>query len=95
MLAFDACLHAFGQEATPHPGRDRLPRGQHRRCDGADPRRHGCDRGSRSPASLTAVTGINFGIATSIAILFRVVTYWLRIPIGWVAMQYLQKKDEL
>ena len=41
--------------------------------------------------ALTSITGINAGIATSIAVLFRVVTYWLRIPIGWVAMQYLQK----
>ncbi|WP_028049511.1 lysylphosphatidylglycerol synthase transmembrane domain-containing protein [Cellulomonas sp. URHD0024] len=46
-------------------------------------------------AYLASVTGINAGVATSIAIVFRVVTYWLRIPIGWVAMQYLQKRGEL
>ncbi len=45
--------------------------------------------------ALTSITGINAGIATSIAVVFRVVTYWLRIPIGWVAMQYLQKRGEL
>lgn len=45
--------------------------------------------------ALTSITGINAGVATSIAVVFRVVTYWLRIPIGWVAMQYLQKRNEL
>ena len=44
---------------------------------------------------LTSITGINAGVATYIAVVFRVVTYWLRIPIGWIAMQVLQKKNEL
>ena len=44
--------------------------------------------------ALTGITG-NAGIATSVAVLFRVATYWLRIPIGWVAMRYLQKTGEL
>jgi len=43
---------------------------------------------------LTA-SGLNPGVAASIAILFRVVTFWLPIPIGWVALHYLQRKDEL
>ena len=45
-------------------------------------------------AGLTA-TGMNPGVATSVAILFRVLTYWLRVPIGWLAMRYLQHKGEL
>jgi uncharacterized membrane protein YbhN (UPF0104 family)/tRNA A-37 threonylcarbamoyl transferase component Bud32 len=45
--------------------------------------------------TLTSITGINPGIATSIAVLFRVATYWLRIPLGWAAMRYLQKTGEL
>jgi uncharacterized membrane protein YbhN (UPF0104 family)/tRNA A-37 threonylcarbamoyl transferase component Bud32 len=44
---------------------------------------------------LGTVGGINFGVATSVAVLFRVVTFWLRIPLGWVAMRVLQRTGEL
>lgn len=43
---------------------------------------------------LTAV-GINPGIAASVTILFRVLTYWLPIPIGWLALRRLQATGEL
>ncbi|CAL8968085.1 hypothetical protein CELL_00165 [Cellulomonas sp. T2.31MG-18] len=46
-------------------------------------------------ASLGAVVGLNPGVALSVAVLFRVLTYWLRIPLGWVAMRRLQKLGEL
>lgn len=46
-------------------------------------------------AGLGTVAGINPGIAFSVAVLFRVLTYWLRIPLGWVAMRYLQRVGEL
>ena len=43
---------------------------------------------------LTA-SGINPGVAASVTILFRVLTYWLQIPIGWVSMRYLLRKGSL
>ncbi|OIQ93195.1 lipopolysaccharide kinase (Kdo/WaaP) family protein [mine drainage metagenome] len=43
---------------------------------------------------LTA-SGINPGIAASVTILFRVLTYWLPIPIGWLALRRLQSTGEL
>ena len=46
-------------------------------------------------AGLGTVAGINPGVAFSVAVLFRVLTYWLRIPLGWVAMRYLQRVGEL
>jgi uncharacterized membrane protein YbhN (UPF0104 family) len=46
-------------------------------------------------AGLGTVAGINPGVAFSVAVLFRVLTYWLRIPIGWVAMRHLQRVGEL
>jgi uncharacterized membrane protein YbhN (UPF0104 family) len=46
-------------------------------------------------AGLGTVAGVNPGIAFSVAVLFRVLTYWLRIPLGWVAMRYLQRVGEL
>lgn len=44
---------------------------------------------------LTTTTGMPAAIATSAVVLFRVVTYWARIPLGWIAMQYLQRKGDL
>jgi uncharacterized membrane protein YbhN (UPF0104 family) len=43
---------------------------------------------------LTSI-GLNPGIAASVAVLFRVLTFWLRIPFGWVSMRVLQRTGEL
>ncbi|MDO8147889.1 flippase-like domain-containing protein [Isoptericola sp. b515] len=45
-------------------------------------------------AGLTAA-GIPASIALSTTILFRVVTYWGRVPFGWAAMRYLERKGDL
>lgn len=39
--------------------------------------------------------GIAFGLATSVALLFRFLTFWGRIPIGWVAMKVLRRTGDL
>ena len=39
--------------------------------------------------------GVGTAIAGSAAVLFRAVTYWGRIPLGYVAMRYLQREGEL
>ncbi|GIG41285.1 lysylphosphatidylglycerol synthase transmembrane domain-containing protein [Cellulomonas phragmiteti] len=44
---------------------------------------------------LSTVVGINLGVAGTIALLFRVLTFWLRIPLGWLAMRYLTRVGEL
>ena len=44
---------------------------------------------------LTTTVGLGAGVATSVVVLFRGVTYWARIPPGWLAMRYLQKKEEI
>ena len=41
-------------------------------------------------AGLVAV-GLNPGIAVSSVLLFRLCTYWLPIPFGWVSLSYLQR----
>jgi len=46
-------------------------------------------------AGLGTVAGLNPGVAFSVAVLFRVLTYWLRIPLGWAAMRGLQRIGEL
>lgn len=45
-------------------------------------------------AGLGTVAGLNPGVAASVAVLFRVLTYWLRIPLGWAAMRHLQRTGE-
>lgn len=44
---------------------------------------------------LTVTAGVPGPIATSAVILFRVVTFWCRIPLGWLAMRYLQNQGDL
>jgi uncharacterized membrane protein YbhN (UPF0104 family) len=45
-------------------------------------------------AGLTAA-GVPATIAFSATILYRLCTYWGRVPIGWVAMKYLERKGDL
>ncbi|GAA3225852.1 hypothetical protein GCM10010488_29150 [Oerskovia jenensis] len=93
VLAFDAALAAFGQELAL--------------VDVAVIYLVGNAAGAAVPtpgglgtieialtAGLTAA-GIPPAIATSATILFRVATYWARIPIGWGAMRFLQRKGDL
>lgn len=93
VLAFDAALAAFGQELDL--------------VDVAVIYLVGNAAGAAVPtpgglgtielaltAGLTAA-GVPVALATSATLLFRVATYWARIPIGWVAMRYLQKQGDL
>ncbi|MEU4360793.1 lysylphosphatidylglycerol synthase transmembrane domain-containing protein [Promicromonospora sp. NPDC023987] len=45
-------------------------------------------------AGLSAA-GVPATIAFSVTILYRLCTYWGRVPIGWVAMRYLERKGDL
>ncbi|GEL96006.1 lysylphosphatidylglycerol synthase transmembrane domain-containing protein [Cellulomonas composti] len=94
VLAFDACLHAFGQEASLIQVAIVYLAGNTAGAMVPTPGGMGAIEVALA-ASLTAVTGINAGVATSVAVLFRVVTYWVRIPIGWLAMRHLQRVGEL
>lgn len=38
------------------------------------------------------VAGIPAGVAFSAALVFRVLTFWLRVPLGWAALRFLQRK---
>lgn len=42
-----------------------------------------------------AAAGMAGPKAVSAALVFRLVTFWLPVPIGWVAMHYLQRKDAI
>ena len=45
-------------------------------------------------AGLTAA-GLHSAVAFSSVLLFRTVTFWLPVPVGWVALNYLQRQDAL
>ncbi len=38
------------------------------------------------------VAGIPAGVAFSVALVFRVLTFWMRVPFGWAALRYLQRR---
>ncbi|UFU06379.1 lysylphosphatidylglycerol synthase transmembrane domain-containing protein [Ruania halotolerans] len=39
--------------------------------------------------------GIATAAAASVAVLFRVLTFWIRVPLGWWALRYLQRREVL
>ncbi len=39
------------------------------------------------------VAGVPYSVALSTAILYRLFTFWGRVPLGWVALRMLQRKD--
>ena len=45
-------------------------------------------------AGLTAA-GLEYSVALLAVLLFRLVTFWIPIPIGWGAINYLQRKGAL
>jgi glycosyltransferase 2 family protein len=45
-------------------------------------------------AGLTAA-GLHGTVAFSAVLLFRAVTFWLPVPLGWVALNYLQRREAL
>ncbi len=48
-------------------------------------------------ALVTGLTGAGLpvAVATSVVVVYRAITYWARIPMGYVALKYLQRKSEL
>ncbi|MHB1064866.1 MAG: flippase-like domain-containing protein [Georgenia sp.] len=40
-----------------------------------------------------SVVGIPYATAVSTAVLFRLATFWARVPLGWAALRYLQRRD--
>ena len=45
-------------------------------------------------AGLTTA-GVPGGVAVSAVLMFRLLTFWLPVPIGWVALNYLERHHEL
>jgi uncharacterized membrane protein YbhN (UPF0104 family)/tRNA A-37 threonylcarbamoyl transferase component Bud32 len=45
-------------------------------------------------AGLTAA-GVPGAVAVSAVLLYRLLTFWLPVPVGWVAMRYLERNNDL
>jgi uncharacterized protein (TIRG00374 family) len=45
-------------------------------------------------AGLTAA-GVPSGVAVSSVLLFRLLTFWLPVPLGWAALNYLERHRDL
>lgn len=41
------------------------------------------------------IAGIPSAVAVSVVLAFRVLTLWARLPLGWLSLRYLQKRDVL
>ncbi|WP_263118425.1 lysylphosphatidylglycerol synthase transmembrane domain-containing protein [Cellulomonas sp. RIT-PI-Y] len=93
VLAFEVCLRAFGQNLSLVQVAIVFLVGN--TAGSVAPTPGGVGTTELALGGALAVVGVNPGVATSVAVLFRVLTYWLRIPVGWAAMRYLRKVGEL
>lgn len=93
VLAFEVCLLAFGQELSLVQVAIVFLVGN--TFGALAPTPGGMGTVELALAGALAVVGVNPGVATSVAVLFRVLTYWLRIPLGWYSMRHLRKVGEL
>ncbi len=93
ILAFEVCLLAFGQHLSMVQVAIVYLAGN--TAGSIAPTPGGIGTTEIAIAGALTVIGVNPGVATSVAVLFRVLTYWLRIPVGWASMRYLQRVGEL
>lgn len=68
--------------------------GLHRRTHPSPEVRHAAPRRHRARVDGRGL-GENRGVAASVAILFRILTFWVQIPVGWVAMRGLVRRGLL
>ncbi|MCG2800833.1 MAG: flippase-like domain-containing protein [Cellulomonas sp.] len=93
VLAFDAALLAFGQDVDLVQVAVVYLAGNTAGALVPTPGGVGTVEAALT-AGLTGI-GLNPGVAAAVAVLFRVATYWLRIPLGWVSMRLLQRSGDL
>jgi uncharacterized membrane protein YbhN (UPF0104 family) len=93
VLSFDAALNAFGQHLNFIDVAVIYLVGN--AAGAAVPTPGGI--GAIEAALILGLTtaGVSAPIATSVVVLFRVATYWARIPVGWVVMHWLQRQGDL
>lgn len=93
VFAFDAALRAFGQDVPLMDVAVIYLVGNAAGAAVPTPGGIGAIEGVLA-WSLAVTTGMPTAIAATVVILFRVMTYWGRIPFGWVAMKVLARKND-
>ncbi|NTW42495.1 MAG: TIGR00374 family protein, partial [Cellulomonadaceae bacterium] len=93
ILAFDASLAAFGQHLSLVQAALVYFLGN--AAGSAIPVPGGIGTIEFALIAGLSAAGINAGVAASAVFLFRAVTYWLQIPIGWAALHRLQRTGRL
>ncbi|MBO3089296.1 lysylphosphatidylglycerol synthase domain-containing protein [Cellulomonas dongxiuzhuiae] len=94
VLAFDATLAALGQKASLVQVALVFLTGNTAGSVIPTPGGIGTVEGALA-LGLSTIAGVNPGVAGTVALLFRLLTFWLRIPFGWLAMRYLTRAGEL
>ena len=90
--AFWTAMVAHGWLAELLNGCYHLPDRERRRVPSSLPRVVSVPSKRHSPRGLT-VAGVSSSVAIATALLYRLVTFYGRIPFGWLAMKYMEKKD--
>ncbi len=91
--AFDATLRAFGQHMPLIDVTVLFLLGNAVGAIVPTPGGLGAVEGALTAGLLSA--GLPQGIAASVVVLYRLISYWARIPLGYFAMRFLQRKGEL
>jgi uncharacterized membrane protein YbhN (UPF0104 family) len=91
--AFDATLRAFGQSMPLIDVTVLFLLGNAAGAIIPTPGGLGVVEGALTAGLISA--GLPKEIAASVVVLFRLLSYWARIPLGFLAMRYLQRRGEL
>jgi len=91
--AFDATLRAFGQSIPLIDVTVLFLLGNAAGAIVPTPGGLGVVEGALTAGLISA--GLPKEIAASVVVLFRLLSYWARIPLGFLAMRFLQRKGEL
>ncbi len=91
--AFDATLRAFGQQLPLIDVTVLFLLGNAAGAIIPTPGGLGVVEGALTAGLFSA--GLAQPLAASVVVLFRLLSYWARIPLGFLAMRYLQRKGEL
>lgn len=91
--AFDATLRAFGQSMPLIDVTVLFLLGNAAGAIIPTPGGLGVVEGALTAGLISA--GLPKEIAASVVVIFRLLSYWARIPLGFLAMRYLQRKGEL
>ncbi|WP_147919053.1 lysylphosphatidylglycerol synthase transmembrane domain-containing protein [Ruania zhangjianzhongii] len=91
--AFAAALAAFGQSLPPTSLAIVYLTGN--AVGSAIPTPGGIGTVELALSTGLTTAGIAAAAAASTAVLFRVLTFWIRVPLGWWALRYLQRRNML